>query len=560
MKQEENMDINLLDLITEQEKHTIDTLRKKSMSENHDSRNFVSTDDWLFSWHEAKKSYLSNIFGDGLILTKDITYNKSTEQLVDDIDNMFFSRWNTKLSSDDYNTVSQFFTAFETKLREVFDVQHPMPYESTHYKDYNKAMTLLDSYSLATNKYERDNVVFTTEKETYILRNGAKVSKAIGHLVKMYNINCNWERVRILLSQILNDRHLEGTLCLSIHPADYLTASINTYGWGSCMDFYEGDYRNGVIEMMNSPMVIVGYLTGKDVLSIDYNNKDIWNSKKWREFFIVTPDVISGIKGYPYNQTDLEERCLNWLKELVINNYPEWGNWSELTDYKHNMERSEKAGAGPYVAFTCGPNMYCDFNNNPYRLYWNIDNNTIASHIHIEYSGIPICVICGNENYSNDTAKTTCDDCEEYLYCYNCGERIYNGDSYIEINGHIYCDDCADNIAICDSCDGYKENLDIALDSNILIVTPEAMQKDTISYEDSLVSGSITICKDCISKYVDNVDKFYNEDIVYKKQATPWYICSVPCISYEAFNEAGKKFLINAGVCIPDKNENDSDK
>ena len=48
----------------------------------------------------------------------------------------------------------------------------------------------------------------------------------------------------------------------------------------------EGSYRLGTVEMMNSPMVICAYLSGKN--QMDINGVYEWNSKKWRAWAIVS--------------------------------------------------------------------------------------------------------------------------------------------------------------------------------------------------------------------------------------------------------------------------------
>ena len=69
-----------------------------------------------------------------------------------------------------------------------------------------------------------------------------------------------WEEIRLAHSQIFNTNKMTGTLCLSIHPLDYATASDNDNGWSSCMSWRDdGCYRMGTVEMMNSPMVICAY-------------------------------------------------------------------------------------------------------------------------------------------------------------------------------------------------------------------------------------------------------------------------------------------------------------
>ena len=82
-----------------------------------------------------------------------------------------------------------------------------------------------------------------------------KPMRALGKLVKMFNLNEKaFEGFRLEHSRILNTKSIAGTLCLSIHPLDYMTMSMNQESWTSCMNWGEpGGYRGGTIEVMNSP-------------------------------------------------------------------------------------------------------------------------------------------------------------------------------------------------------------------------------------------------------------------------------------------------------------------
>ena len=127
------------------------------------------------------------------------------------------------------------------------------------------------------------------------------------------------EDFRIYISQLLNTRIFTGNLCISIHPLDYITMSDNDYDWTSCMSWLKkGDYAGGTVEMMNSDNVLCVYLEGEKPFELGNNWK--WNNKKWRELFIFDKDFISGVKGYPYGSTYLEDMVFEILKKLAKEN------------------------------------------------------------------------------------------------------------------------------------------------------------------------------------------------------------------------------------------------
>ena len=123
-------------------------------------------------------------------------------------------------------------------------------------------------------------------------------------------------------SRILNQKYMDGELCLSIHPLDYMTMSDNDNNWDSCMKWNGvGDYRCGTVECMNAPNVLIAYLHNPDHPMNPFTFKDWkWNSKKWRELFIVNEEVISEVKGYCFQDESLTNTILMWIKELAEKN------------------------------------------------------------------------------------------------------------------------------------------------------------------------------------------------------------------------------------------------
>jgi hypothetical protein len=57
-------------------------------------------------------------------------------------------------------------------------------------------------------------------------------------------------------SMIIQEDKISGTLCMSVHPLDFLSSSENTYHWRSCHSL-DGDYRAGNLSyMLDSSTVI----------------------------------------------------------------------------------------------------------------------------------------------------------------------------------------------------------------------------------------------------------------------------------------------------------------
>ena len=111
-----------------------------------------------------------------------------------------------------------------------------------------------------------------------------------------------------------------------------MTMSDNANGWESCMNWTQGpgSYRAGTIEMMNSPLVVVAYITTKPYYP--ENTSIEWTSKSWRELIIVHPNAICSVKSYPYYNIAFDKALVNWLVDLV----------EEKTEWRYNRKRSSR--------------------------------------------------------------------------------------------------------------------------------------------------------------------------------------------------------------------------
>ena len=208
------------------------------------------------------------------------------------------------------------------------------------------------------------------------------------------------------------------------------------------MSWYEnGCYRMGTVEMMNSPMVIVAYLTAKDEMSVPGGFK--WNSKKWRELYIVNKDIITNVKAYPYKNENLTKSVIAWLKELAENagiaKYDEVPfSWC----YGYQNESPRLASTGIRLEpETCS--MYNDFESDAGQWSYLREDLPHNDRYYICYSGETECVCCGEvDHYFDGEGCLVCDECEEIIYCDDCGERIYECDDSYTVDGQTICSNC----------------------------------------------------------------------------------------------------------------------
>ena len=513
-RENKNMDMSTLS------KHDLDLI---TAIRNEASPVFITqnTKDWLIPWGMAKSQYLDKIFSNSLILEKEIDYQITEEELSEKVYKNLF-HWHY----GDENCRS-----FRDAFMQAFDYLRKGT--STHeYMQWCAVTSLMESFNLAINYYSGDNIEINLPNgQIFKLNHGMKTHRAIGKLASMLNID-GWEPVRIKISQILNTKRLKGKLHLSIHPADYLTASINEYNWTSCMNLWDGEYRRGVIEMMNSPCIVVGYLTGEDETMLIDNCE--CSNKKWREFFIVDKDLICGIKGYPYWNRNLEKACCDWLKELVITNnvFPDskyTDNFENFFPYESNYNfHYEDKDIKFYFNPSCGPAMYNDFHRGS-EFFGYINIYTPEAKM-LDYSGFSECISCGNECYDYDnedeeSGNVTCYDCYHVTRCDNCGDPYDDADLTC-INGRYYCPYCLEDLPIC-------EYTDEKYDPDIEGITgyPIGFVKDNIKI---IFDKRVYLNDDGITALCNPINTYYiSNDYHYREYF----------LDYHDLNEKGRKFF-----------------
>jgi len=294
---------------------------------------------------------------------------------------------------------------------------------------------------------------------------GTKVFRAVGKILKYCNADKEiidfFEKVRIKISLILNEKELAGNLCFSIHPLDFMTMSDNNSDWSSCMSWKRsGCYRVGSYEMMNSNNALCCYLESNSrMMGLESDNSDakdnpFWNDKKWRSLLFVNKDIVVSGKSYPYkNDTfskklievirELAEKNLGWTYKFGIEPYKDMLNVNSLDDYiiDRDLENSkDRNNFIPKKIYFTNNAMYNDMCNDNYYGYWCV-RNPIHHTRKINISGPVICISCGkpllefdtdhddydepdwNDRYKN-TEDLICKECSNTKKCEHCGDFV----------------------------------------------------------------------------------------------------------------------------------------
>lgn len=495
------------------EKELADIRELRAFATDRDKHSIIPSRDWLQPWRTSKNEYLRCIFQDDLILERPVVYSQDQIELSHMIEDLVFNgHFRQGATDEQINAIN-----WATHMEEFYQYLKTS-IENRVRNALVDIYALMDSWYLASNTFFKENqdgptLVPYGNGKYFKIQPNCKVSKALGKLSQIAGLQDEWEPVRIKISQILNQSKLNGTLHLSIHPIDYLTASVNNYDWSSCMELCSGDYRRGIIEMMNSSMVVVGYLTGSNK-TFNLVSDICPNNKKWREFFIVTPEMISGIKGYPYWNSELEIQVINWIRELIAAHQDELPKqfqdvtWIDGVQQFRMSEKNTIKGLDHEVKFDmqCGPAMYDDFYSG--ETYQAIFSNKMPSFYSVDYSGFSECLACGNDcsDGSAEPHDMLCDSCNDFVYCSLCGDR-YNESELIEFNGNLLCGCCYEALPICEHC---AEKLDEGEEFCFYV------KRQYADGQEKLYDRLFTLCRDCWEDCI--IDKNQIIDI-----EPPWF-------------------------------------
>ena len=322
---------------------------------------------------------------------------------------------------------------------------------------------------------------YTTSKGDTIPK-GMKLLRAF----KFFESDANaLEAEQNAASMIIQEDKIEGTLCLSVHPLDFLSTSENTHNWRSCHAL-DGEYRSGNLSHMIDHSTFICYLkSSKDEKLPNFPPDVPWNSKKWRVLFYMSDrwDMIFAGRQYPF----CTETGLDFVKNKVFPR-ANLGDFSSWIDKKYCGFKDKDVYSNfshSYVPVVDGLVALDELViNEPGSLQFNdvlssSCYDALYAYKKVEcfggYKYAPMhkftrfhiggkcnCTRCGKYPIEI-TSSFMCNDCElEYgdseddmfAYCPCCGSRYYYDDGvWVEGDEECVCPSCADReTTICDCC------------------------------------------------------------------------------------------------------------
>ena len=164
-------------------------------------------------WDQHKSENLDKIFGGQLILEKEVSYVRSTEELEGQMNQVFFD-YSTH-DTDAYKFVREFYSIFEDKT-----CSNNLSEDEK--RGYWAVKHLVSTYTLTKNEYSGETVsIKTPDGKEMKIPHGCRATRMIGKIATAFHIDEKFEAFRIAHSMVLNQKTLKGNLCLSIHPMDY---------------------------------------------------------------------------------------------------------------------------------------------------------------------------------------------------------------------------------------------------------------------------------------------------------------------------------------------------
>lgn len=418
--------------------------------EDSNRRDFAPIDTLMLPWASAKSSpiyedkSLWDLMEHQLILKREFEYAPNTDEYVDRLTNELL-----------YQTgpMHDFYIVFTERLYKKWCMDKNgsiLSLSRISSMDYYYVVSLFTE-PLANNKVYNLPTYNGADSNLAPLKikMGEKTTRVIKKIVNAYTPDLLplYEAFLLQYSQVFQlNISVKGTLCLSIHPLDYMTMSDNASDWNSCMNWVKrGGYRSGTIEMMNSPYVLEAYLESQHPMRKTIDGLDFeWNNKKWRCLYVFNKTALAEIREYPYQNVEISLTAFKWILELAKKNL----GWTHLPMQYYDAECLSPVWEGYYLEYETRQ-MYNDFRFCNHKLCL---HEPLTEDIYINYSGVMECMHCGktwesevlnNEDPEDDLdfGLLECYDCLDTVLCSHCGRWV-----------PTYLSECIDDEFLCSSC------------------------------------------------------------------------------------------------------------
>ena len=373
-------------------------------------------------------------------------------------------------------------------------------------------------YDLARFVFEQESGFFNNlTVSDYLTENGKKIQKGT-KLVRAFKYFAEGrvlEDIQNEASRIIQENKIEGTLCLSVHPLDFLSLSENTHKWRSCHAL-DGEYRAGNLSYMMDSCTIICYLKSDEDTILPSFPADVpWNNKKWRVLLFKSDDgnmVIAG-RQYPFaTQAGMDMLLEKVLPQVYLgptSNQHSWSGWSNCLIDKVKLNDGFNVYLnGSYLPINNSLKNIRDVvhNEEGSKHFNDVLNSSFykpiyaVKYIRPFFDDIPDKILCSHPD-------TTHFHMGAYTYCLNCGEEE--------------CMDSADTM-MCYHCEcEYGKN------ESDLFATCACCSR-TMLYDDMYFVEEENVCPVCYDAYCiecEECGEFYFKESVKYHEPTNQYVC-----------------------------------
>lgn len=424
--------------------------------------------------------------------TKVIEYSQGIEDPnVDEL----FERW--------YAAKSRFIEMFGGKM--IYDCGHisvPLDENIRNSKVLGFVETIGSSYDndmLAEfveanieSFYDNNVKELRPEWETLGVKRGMRLIKAFKYFEQNKEV---LDYLQSEASRIIQENKIEGTLCFSVHPLDFLSVSANAHHWRSCHAL-DGEYCAGNLSYMVDNVTFICYVkSDEDKQIVGFPASVPWNSKKWRVMLYLNEQNVMMFAGkqYPFSSSTAFELARNIIIKDFLHDYETtWNPWVEAasifpvntadgSSYHFNLD--DKKVFIPYnqmknlidivinaegalqfndvLDSSCYVPFYTTRQYDPKVSFWMAPEDYELKPLIV--GGAVKCLKCGKELITHHDFMM-CTECEKdygnkdnslYVTCECCGGRVLRENTTWDINDNNICPECAENYYFqCDRC-GY---------------------------------------------------------------------------------------------------------
>lgn len=315
------------------------------------------------------------------------------------------------------------------------------------YKEWQDLTTFLsklyENPHMLTTKEEVDELNSLTKSLDLRIVAGQKFSRILGKFCKKLGIDKKEEYLQRFakFGDDINELDIKRHTIISINPIDYLSMSFGN-SWASCHTIdklndrncpnsYSGQYSGGTLSYMLDGSTVVFYTVDKSYDGTDFE----FQNKVNRCMFNLGEDKLIQGRVYPQSN-DGDQTIYDEVRAIMQKTVSEMFNVNNMWIFKQ--------GTGTCASVT-------DSQGSHYRDYLNFSNCNVSwlkptegklknnNRIVIGHNGI--CPTCGAEHHLSN--YIICNDCvSQVKRCPHCGRRV-NEDDHIEIDGQVYCSNCA---------------------------------------------------------------------------------------------------------------------